>query len=753
MNDWLTFSQRICVDGVNSALGPNLIGERQLAWMVNGSVRGGQPRTRPGLVQRLMLPSGKIQGAGFFSIDRGKIILSIDGELHRVNVRGDEFSHDEIALAWRNSAALDTAWMQETSGNLIVQDNQSAPIIYDGASARRSKIFENEVPVGSMMAFVNGRLWVVCYGRNLRAGNIYTGPNTELKFTETDYFVGGGAFYFPEVIRAIARIPAKNTSDGSSGLLVLGRESAKWVRSDVASRDLWQVMPGFITDTLDVGTASHHCVTPVNQDLYWRDAEGQVRSLRSAAQESQGASDTGISREVARITDHETDVLLNHCSGIFFDNRLIFTASPFRTASYAVGFRRLLVMDCAPLASMRGKAPPAYDGEWSGLNVLRLVSGHFDGNKRAFAIAEDANGDNSLWEFIPDREDGYLSSGALVGVPIRASVESREFDFGLPNNLKRLARCDVYPTAIEGDVAVKVFWRAANRNQWHLWGEFSACAKMTTAAEAPTTQLLDDSQAFHGSAWARTNVTVTETAAADPNGGTTAQKILESGAGSIGHALQQNALTIELNKRYDFSAYVKRVGRRKGLLHLTDNDGRSVTGMFDLVDGTMTTDSTGVTCASASILDVGDGWFRVRVGCVFPASSEAAFVQIRFQADDGSLDYAGDVAKGFYVWNARLELGAPLTRWKNLRSQDRGCVKTLTIPDVNEDTMGRHEAVAHAFQVRLVWTGNMELERVDVWAKPLKDGSFSKVQDLPAACVESEVSDNEVSYSIIPEDE
>lgn len=579
INNWQCASQTFCIDGVNSAVHPNLIGDRQVAWLLNGSVRGGQPGTRPGWKQRLILPTGKVQGAGYFSVNRGKIILSIGGRIHRVSIAGNNFSHDEIALPWRNSARLDSAWMQETVGNFIIQDGQSNAIIYDGAEARRADPAAGEVPIGRMMAFVGGRLWLVVSRYDVKAGDIYDGKDTELKFVEAQYLLGGGAFSFPMHIRALGRIPAKDSTDGSSGLLVLGDRAASKIRADVASRDLWQLVPGFITEALDVGAASQFCVIPVSQDLYWRDADGNVRSLRAAASEAAGPSDAGLSREISRITDHETDAWLSQSSGMFFDNRLFFTASPFRTPSGAIGFKKLISLDCAPLASMRGKAPPAYDGEWTGMNILRLVSGRFDGSHRAFAIVQDGS-ENSLWELTPrDRSDSYLVEGGSTEVAIRSAVEYRQFDFGAPNQLKQLERCDIYPARIEGEVNAKVYWRVGNRNQWRLWGEFSANAKMTDAPES-------------------TPETV--------------------------HA------------------------------------------------------------------------------------------------------------------------------WKNLRSQERGLVKSLTIPDAIDPVTNKSEAIGHSFQIRVVWTGVLDLERVDVWASPVNDPAFSDVADLPAGAVQATVTENEVSYTIKP---
>lgn len=581
MKDWSGQTLGLCIDGVNTSVDPDLVGERQVSWLINGSIRGGKARTRPALVQRLVLPTGKVQGAGYFSVNRGKIILSIGGIPYRVNVLGNKFTYDSISLPWQNSSILNTAWMQETVGNLVIQDGQAAPIIYDGASARRSDIFGNEVPIGRMMAYGNGRLWVAVSRYALKAGDIHDGPGTELMFTETGYFLGGGAFYFPQRMTGLRFLPVNNTSTGYGSLIVFGRNRADSLRAEIASRDLWPDIPGFITQVLDdVGTASHHCITPVNQDLYWRDAEGNIRSLRSAAHEAQSAGNSGISGEIRRIVDFETAEWLDQCSSIFFENRVIFTASPFMLPGGQVAFRKLISMDCAPLATMRGKAAPAYDGEWNGINFVRLVTGTFDGRKRAFVVAQDGAGTNSLWEMMAaEREDAYLNSGSRVQRPITASVEFRRIDFGTPAKPKQLTRCDVYPSKIEGDVNIKVYWRTANRTQWNLWGEFDACATMTDPAEATS-----------------------------------------------------------------------------GTTH--------------------------------------------------------AFV--------------------------------------NIAAQERGRVKSLTIPHAEDDIMQQALSVGHAFEIRLVWTGNVSIDRVDVWSRPLQDDVYSNIIDLPEACAQATFSDNEISYTIVP---
>src|SRR5690349_10768946 len=114
MNPWSGQTQGVCIDGVNSAVRADMIGQNQLAWMLNGTVRDGKARTRSRLIERLVLPDGKVQGAGYFSLRSGKLIFSISGIPYRVSVSANDFLAQEISLPWRNSATRPMAWMCET---------------------------------------------------------------------------------------------------------------------------------------------------------------------------------------------------------------------------------------------------------------------------------------------------------------------------------------------------------------------------------------------------------------------------------------------------------------------------------------------------------------------------------------------------------------------------------------------------------------------------------------------------------------
>jgi len=486
---WIPQIFSTCELGVSSAFEPELIPDNQLAWMKNGVARGGKASTRPFLKQRLILPTGVVQGVSYFSIQSGMLIMQIAGHEYRVRISNKSFSYEEIPLSFLNSAAIPEVWMQETVGSIVIQDGQSYPIIYDGSTARRSNVPGEEVPIGRMMAFGNGRLWVAINDNELVAGDIKTKVfQSELKFTEGQYFSGGGAFYFPFKQVGLAFIPASGAA-GYGALMVFGQSQTQGVRADIASRNLWPDFPGFIQPVLlSNGAISHFSIVEENQDLFWRDGNGGIRSIRSTATaEVSGPGNTPISREVARITDFESVHRLSQCSSINFNNRLLMTASPFINIYGTTSYKNLISLDFAPMSSLAGKAPPAYDGQWEGLNFVRLVQGKFQNIRRAFAITTDDDGLNRLWEITDSGQaDLYEVCDNGEAVPVNSAVpmvlEYPARAFGDPKRRKRLERCDVYLAGLDGQSELTVYWRADNYQKWSQWDDVSACAKTTDAA-------------------------------------------------------------------------------------------------------------------------------------------------------------------------------------------------------------------------------------------------------------------------------
>lgn len=475
------------LEGVSSAVTPELISRQQLAWGKNIVNRGAKPGTRPPFKRLCTLPSGLVQGAGYFGVQGGMGVASINGHIYRLRINANDASFEEILLPWWNSPVVKQVYMQQTVETLVIQDGQSNPILYNGSTAVRSVPSQSGVPLGRQMAYGNGRLWVAINGKELVAGDIRSNLiGSELLFTETDYLSGGGTFFFPRGITGLNFIATTGTSDYGA-LMIFGSDYADSLRADITFRDLWAQTPGFITSVLrHTGAASQWSLGQVNQDLFWRDAGGGIRSIRSSLSDESGVGNSPISREVSRLTDYDSPQLLSFCSAISFNNRLIVTSSPRLNKAGGVTWESLIALDFAPISTMRGKTLPAYDGQWEGLNFTHLFQGQIGSRSRAFAITLDDGGSNTLWEIMPDGRgplgdetvSGCTDGSAVVEIsPIVCSIEHGRRSFGNSAIRKRLERCDVYLSGIQGEVGLRVFWRSDNNQKWQEWDEtIVACA-------------------------------------------------------------------------------------------------------------------------------------------------------------------------------------------------------------------------------------------------------------------------------------
>lgn len=491
---WQSLLFDTCEAGVSSAVSPELLPNNQNAWGMNIDVRGGKPSTRPNLRGIGNLPAGLLQGCEYFGVQGGMLVASIAGRLYRIRIRTNSIDVDEISLTFRNSSIIRQVWMTQTVETLVIQDGQSNAIMYDGSTATRAIL--GEVPRGRQMAYGNGRLWVAVNANEVVAGDIRTGaPGSELLFTEATYLTGGGKLFFPKDITGMAFIPVTGQSDYGA-LLVYGAGDTNAIRADITSRDDWGKIPGFVTGILrSVGASGQWGLVAVNQDLYWRDSNGGIRSIRNALADEAGPGSAPVSREVSRLTDYDSLPQLAFCSGVYFDNRLLMTSSPYLLPNGGVGFRNLISLDYAPLSTMGGKSQPAYNGQWNGLNFVKLVGGQFNGKNRAFALTTDDDGNNQLWEFgTGNRADNPpfcfpdgTSDGTAEGVteyPIQCAVEYPLRDYGQSKTRKRLTRCDVWLSAVNGEIELQVDWRSDNSVKWLPWDKAETCAQTSDPSTA-----------------------------------------------------------------------------------------------------------------------------------------------------------------------------------------------------------------------------------------------------------------------------
>lgn len=392
-----------------------------------------------------------------------------------------------------NPTGLDFVHIFQAQNYAITLAGQQRPLIYDGASVRQASI-AGEIPPGMFGIYVWGRIWIVLPDRQaFIAGDLINTTTLSdssdiLKFTENDFYNEGGTFGVPLTagpITAVSVLANQDTSLGQGNLLV-GTSSSIFSVNTPVDRTTWKnlTFPIQTVALTDYGPLGPRWVPQVNGDWWYR-AEDGYRSFMTARREIQVWGHVPMSREIEPILDQDADAFLFYGSGILFDNRLIMTAAPYRSA-LGIAHRGMAVLNFDLLSNIAGKAMPAWEGGWSGITPLQLVKGIHRGTERAFAwVANDSC--LELWEFKKQKNGGFydqqeaISEGEklLTRVSIESWVETRSMDFKTPRNLKGLRTAELYVEDIVDNVTINVKFRPDRYPTWVDWGTIELCATVT----------------------------------------------------------------------------------------------------------------------------------------------------------------------------------------------------------------------------------------------------------------------------------
>jgi hypothetical protein len=379
---------------------------------------------------------------------------------------------------------------------LIIQDGQSKPAIFDGATLRRAEERDAkgqpEIPVGTVMAYGNGRLWVAILGSYFLAGDIVGGPSGSreygfndavIKFSENTYLNEGGFFRVPSQAGDITAMIFSSTPDTSLGqgpLQVFTRTHCFSVNVPV-DRDAWKNVQYPIQTVTFVsnGALGDKSTVLVNGDIFYRAKDG-IRSMVIARREMGQWGNTPLSNEVSRLLDNDTQHLLQYSSAVVFDNRLIMTTAPVPLANgcYHQG---LVTLDFHPISAMGSRSSPAYDGLWNiktagaSIDIYQIFTGVHDGDDRCFIMARDTSNLIELWELTKNERFDY--NGTTTAVRIDSFIETASLDFGFaltsPQSsamqFKELVMGELWADDVAGEVDFTVQYRPDQSPTWVTW--------------------------------------------------------------------------------------------------------------------------------------------------------------------------------------------------------------------------------------------------------------------------------------------
>jgi hypothetical protein len=226
----------------------------------------------------------------------------------------------------------------------------------------------------------------------------------------------------------------------------------------------------------------------VNQDLYWRDGNGHLRSYRTSVVDQSSPGNSPLSQEIRRLLDYDSTDMLDSSSTIYFNNRLLFLASPYYNTLGRVSFKDIATLNFSPVSLMSGKGPQIYEGEWDGINGFTdLLKGYIQDRERAFVVSTDKYGHNHLWEIgdhkTPTGDEKLSIDGddvVKVNQPIQSAMVTRKYDWSVDQSLKTLCRMDLFLNNLQGAGEITLFYRKDEDLEWHRWDSWTWDVNMTS---------------------------------------------------------------------------------------------------------------------------------------------------------------------------------------------------------------------------------------------------------------------------------
>lgn len=463
--------------GVHMGLHPLDLQPHQYARGINITVRGGMLSTRQKFVEHVSIHPGRILGYGLWSLNSGdRIVLAYADGIRIVNL-----ATGGTTLVAGFASASDKIYCVQADKYMVLQNRVNQPIRLeeDGAGYIRTEIPTGDTtPVGSVMAYGHGRLFVVpntvrgtteSGRRFIEAGDVIlpTNPARIFSNTEGQYLNEGGAMGFPAelgFIQAMTFLRAAETGTGVGALIVFCRHGSGAFQVNVPraawkDQDIGQVL------FIDVDMRSPDSLVHVNGDIYFRSADGW-RSLRYTVSQASGQGGLANVPQTAEIGPElaaESEEGIAAAAGAYADNRLMVLTGAESHTSYGTVFRRVAVADFALAYSMSGVQPAVWEGMYSGPLFRGVVSAHVDGTRKAVFIAYRADGSAGLYTL----EDAVMDQGSSR---VRCVHHTRMMAAQSPATLKRIMAADLWVSGLRGQAELSVYYRADGYPYWMSMG-------------------------------------------------------------------------------------------------------------------------------------------------------------------------------------------------------------------------------------------------------------------------------------------
>jgi len=474
---------------------------------VNRTFRGGINRTRPAIQNIKILPGkgqedsivndievGNFQGAYPYRKITNEatgdgIIISVAGKIYFLNIIGNvayayALTLDPAGAQYWNDPSLMHTWFVQAEDRMYIQNGYQYALAWDGnvnTPLRRLIPGKNQMPIGTIMEYAFGRVFVSdkfnnIYASDIIFGNGFTDTSNTENFTEITYWAEGGAFATPSTMGNIMGMKVMPYIGGNlrgQGELVVLTSNGAFSMDVSIPRALWNTSNIQRISMLGRGCTSPY-VALVNSELWFRSHDGWAFYSNSQSEFGRFFSLRKLSREVNKWVDLDTKWLRQFASTMYHNNYLVCTVAPQTKKNAAQGLHRyhrgMVVLDLDQTASPSPDANLTFrwNGIWTGFRPTQLVSALIEDEKRGFGFSFDPDEKNRLYEITDNYGDDYGPNGTSK---IQSFVTTGRYDFfrtQATNKFlrKKLTGGEMWMSDIPGDVTSSVEYRADSNPCW-----------------------------------------------------------------------------------------------------------------------------------------------------------------------------------------------------------------------------------------------------------------------------------------------
>jgi len=511
-DEYIQDGETIFTGGQDASKIPSKLQPGFVSAAVNTSFSNGVPQPRWAAVKRKVIPpegdlvnltsnfptpfaqiyyGGRFQAGIPYTLGGDEYaVIVIAGQIFLVNLNtfvaklitiqgGGNLNEFTPRLNWSNAGKF-----------LVIFDYPNYPVVFDGITAKRSSSYTYGIPVSTIGAFNQSRLFIGNNGNEYTAGDPVGNPATpdapvtfEEVLAPAANFLGQ-FFQLPtayannttEKITAMTFLQQTDSSTGIGPLIIATKNQVFSIQSQLP-RAQWQPLgqPSQFASLFvhNAGIAGPRAVVNVNSDLFFLSNDGQVRSAAMSRQEQGKWARVPISREVQNWLKYWDQSLVEYTAMGYFKNKIFCTANPYRVKAYDtnrnpiydVCFGGFVSLSTDNLATLSDGAPPSWDGLWTPCRPMEFITI----NNRFFVMSKDEGSRNELYEIFPEQTYDFGDDNVRQ---IKSVIYTREYDFKSPFQNKDLYSFNFGLENVRGEFSFDVSFKPSHGTQFLHWGEF-----------------------------------------------------------------------------------------------------------------------------------------------------------------------------------------------------------------------------------------------------------------------------------------